>query len=173
MDQQVGNPNRDGRLRIGIALVVFLAICLGAGGLGAIATTPEIDGWYRTLAKPAWNPPDRVFGPVWTALFVLMAIAGWLVWQKERSVPRSTALKLFGLQLTLNVVWSWIFFALHEPGWAAIEIVGLWAAILATLILFIRQSRLAGALLLPYLAWVTFAAGLNFEIWRLNVTGGA
>ena len=172
MDQQVGNPNRDGRLRIGIALVVFLAICLGAGGLGAIATTPEIDGWYRTLAKPAWNPPDRVFGPVWSALFVLMAIAGWLVWQKERSGPRSTALKLFGQQLTLNVVWSWIFFALHEPGWAAIEIVGLWAAILATLILFLRQSRLAGALLLPYLAWVTFAAGLNFEIWRLNVAGG-
>lgn len=172
MDETADNLNRAGRLPSGIALVVFLALCLGAGGLGAIATTPEIDGWYRTLQKPAWNPPDHVFGPVWTALYVLMAMAGWLVWQKECSGSRRVGLFLFGLQLALNVAWSWIFFALHEPGWAVVEITVLWLAILATLVVFLRQSRLAGALLVPYLAWVTFAAGLNFAIWRLNVAGG-
>lgn len=173
MDETADNLNRAGRLQSGIALAVFLALCLGAGGLGAIATTPEIGGWYRTLEKPAWNPPDRVFGPVWTTLFVLMAIAGWLVWQQERSGARRAGLFLFGLQLTLNVAWSWVFFALHEPGWAVLEIALLWLGILATLVVFLRQSRLAGALLVPYLAWVTFAAALNFEIWRLNVAGGA
>jgi translocator protein len=155
-----------------LALFVFLGVCLGAGGLGAVATTPEIDGWYRTLAKPEWNPPNEVFGPVWTALFVLMAIAGWLVWQKEHSGPRRVGLILFGLQLALNVAWSWIFFALHQPEWAVIEIVLLWLAIFATLVVFLRQSRPAGALLVPYLTWVTFAAGLNFAIWRLNAAGG-
>ncbi|NQV24284.1 MAG: tryptophan-rich sensory protein, partial [Rhodopirellula sp.] len=111
------------KLRGTLALVVFLAICLGAGGLGAVATTPEIDGWYRTLAKPRWNPPDWIFGPVWTTLFIMMAIAGWLVWRRGESRARLAALSLFGVQLTLNLGWSWIFFALHQPGWAAIEIV--------------------------------------------------
>jgi translocator protein len=151
-----------------IGLAVFILVCLGAGGLGAIATTPEIDGWYRTLAKPAWNPPDSVFGPVWTTLFILMGIAGWLVWKPAGFKAAAMPLTLFGVQLVLNVAWSWIFFGMHQPGWAFVEIVVLWLAIVATTLAFFRRSQIAGWLLVPYLAWVSFAAVLNFTIWRLN-----
>lgn len=150
-----------------IALLVFLIICLGAGGLGAIATTPEIESWYQTLAKPAWNPPDRLFGPVWTTLFIMMSVAGWLVWRRPDS---QVALVLFGVQLVLNIAWSWIFFGWHQPGWAFVEIVVLWLAIVATLVACFRISTAAGWLLVPYLAWVTFASALNFTIWRMNVS---
>ena len=152
-----------------IGLAVFIAICLGAGGLGAVATTPEIDGWYRTLAKPAWNPPDAVFGPVWTTLFILMAIAAWLIWRPEGFKVAAMPLTLFAMQLVLNVSWSWIFFGMHQPGWAFVEIVALWLAIVATTAAFFRCSELGGCLLVPYLAWVSFAAVLNFTIWRLNL----
>lgn len=154
-----------------IGLVLFVLICLGAGGLGAVATTPEIDGWYRTVAKPEWNPPDWVFGPVWTTLFVLMGISAWLVWKPAGFKYAATPLSLFALQLILNVAWSWIFFGLHQIGWAAVEIVILWMAILATTIAFFRRSKSAGWLLVPYLSWVTFASLLNFTIWRLNFGG--
>ena len=132
-----------------------------------MATTPEIDGWYQTLAKPSWNPPAGIFGPVWTTLFVMMGVAGWLVWQRATSIG---PLVLFGVQLVLNVGWSWIFFGWHQPGWAFVEIVVLWLAILATTLAFFRVSRLAGWLFVPYLAWVTFASVLNFTIWRMNVS---
>jgi len=151
-----------------IGLAVFVAICLGVGGLGAIATTPEIEGWYRTLVKPDWNPPDSVFGPVWTTLFILMAIAAWLVWKPAGFKAAATPLSLFGIQLLLNVFWSWIFFGMHQPGWAFVEIVILWLAIVATTVAFFRRSKIAGWLLVPYLGWVSFAALLNFTIWRLN-----
>lgn len=151
-----------------LGLLVILIVCLGAGGLGAIATTPEIDGWFRTIAKPSWNPPDWIFGPVWTTLYVMMAISAWLVWRPAGFKAAATPLTLFILQLALNVVWSWIFFSLHRPGWAFAEIILLWTAILATLIAFWQQSRWAGWLLVPYLAWVSFASLLNFTIWRLN-----
>jgi tryptophan-rich sensory protein len=152
-----------------IGLAVLIAICLGAGGLGAIATTPEIDGWYRSLAKPTWNPPDSVFGPVWTTLFVMMAIAAWLVWKPAGVKAAATPLALFASQLVLNVAWSWIFFGMHQPGWAFVEIVALWMAIVATTVAFFRRSKVAGCLLVPYLAWVSFAAVLNFTIWMLNL----
>lgn len=152
-----------------IGLAVFIAVCLGAGGVGAIATTPEIDGWYQTLAKPAWNPPGRVFGPVWTTLYLLMAIAAWQVWKPAGFKAAAVPLTLFGVQLVLNVCWSWIFFVLHQPGWAFVELAILWLAILATTVTFFRRSHLAGWLLVPYLAWVSFAAVLNFTIWRLNL----
>jgi tryptophan-rich sensory protein len=152
-----------------IGLAVFLVVCLGAGGLGAIATTPEIDGWYRTLTKPTWNPPDSVFGPVWTTLFVLMGIAAWLVWKPDGLKAAALPLTLFGVQLVLNVSWSWIFFGMHQPGWAFVEIVILWLAITATTVAFSRSSQIAGWLLVPYLGWVSFAAVLNFTIWRLNL----
>lgn len=152
-----------------IGLVVFVVVCLAAGGVGAIATTPEIDGWYKTLAKPPWNPPDSVFGPVWTTLFVLMGVAAWLVWQRGGSQARAFPFALFGLQLVLNVAWSWIFFGLHQPGWAFVEIVFLWLAIMSTTVLFFRCSKIAGWLLVPYLAWVSFAGVLNFTIWRMNL----
>ena len=152
-----------------IGLVVLLMVCVGAGGLGAMATTPEIDGWYKTLIKPSWNPPSYVFGPVWTTLYILMAIAAWLVWQPAGfSRSARMPLALFGLQLVLNVGWSWIFFGMHQPGWAVVEIVVLWLAILATMAAFFRRSTLAGWLLAPYLAWVSFAAFLNYAIWQLN-----
>lgn len=151
-----------------IGLPVFLIVCLGAGGLGAIATTPEIEGWYKTIAKPAWNPPDSVFGPVWTTLFIMMAIAAWLVWTKAGFKDASMPLSLFGLQLGLNSAWSWIFFGLHQPGWAFVDILILWLAILLTSIAFFRRSAAAGWLLVPYLAWVSFASVLNFTIWRFN-----
>jgi tryptophan-rich sensory protein len=151
-----------------IGLVVFIAICLGAAALGAIATTPEIDGWYRTIEKPSWNPPNWIFGPVWTTLYILMAIAAWLVWRPAGFAAASTPLTLFALQLALNIAWSWIFFGLHQPGWAFAEIVLLWLAIAATTAAFFRSSQVAGWLLTPYLAWVSFASVLNFTIWRLN-----
>jgi tryptophan-rich sensory protein len=154
-----------------IGLVLFVLVCLGAGGLGAVATTPEIDGWYRTIAKPQWNPPDWVFGPVWTTLYVLMGIAAWLVWRPAGFNNAAIPLSLFATQLVLNVAWSWMFFGMHQIGWAAVEIIILWLAILITTVAFFRRSKLAGWLMVPYLGWVTFASVLNFTIWRLNAAG--
>jgi benzodiazapine receptor len=152
-----------------IGLVIFIAICLGAGTLGAVATTPEIEGWYKTIAKPSWNPPDWIFGPVWTTLYVLMAVAAWLVWKPAGFRAAAVPLALFAIQLLLNIGWSWIFFRMHEPGWAFVEIVVLWLAIVATTVAFFRCSRIAGWLLVPYVAWVGFASVLNFAIWQMNV----
>ena len=152
-----------------IGLILSIALCLGAAGLGAIATTPEIDGWYKTILKPTWNPPASVFGPVWTILFVLMGVAVWLVWEKPGFKMAGLAMAMFAVQLVLNVAWSWIFFRLHAPGWAFVEIVILWLSIAATIALFLKHRKLAGLLMLPYLAWVSFASVLNFTIWRLNV----
>jgi len=153
-----------------IGLVVFVVVCLGAGGLGAVATTPEIDNWYQTLSKPSWNPPDSVFGPVWTTLYIMMGIAAWLVWQPRGVRDAAVPLALFGLQLVLNVAWSWIFFGWHQPGWAFVEIVVLWLAIATTILAFESRSKTAAWLLVPYLAWVSFASVLNFAIWRMNAT---
>ncbi len=152
-----------------IGLVGFITICLGAGGLGAIATTPEIEGWYKMIEKPSWNPPDYVFGPVWTTLFVMMAVAAWLVWRPKGFKAAATTLALFAVQLGLNIAWSWIFFGMHQPGWPFAEIVILWLLIAATTVAFFRRSKVAGGLMVPYLAWVSFASVLNFAIWRLNV----
>lgn len=150
------------------ALVVFIALCLGAGGLGAIATTPEIDGWYKTIVKPSWNPPGYVFGPVWTTLYVMMGVAAWLVWKPAGFKGAMLPLILFGVQLVLNVGWSWVFFHFHQPGWAFAEILVLWLAIAATTLVFFKNSKIAGWLMIPYLAWVSFASVLNFAIWQLN-----
>ncbi|MFM9114669.1 MAG: TspO/MBR family protein [Planctomycetota bacterium] len=151
-----------------IGLLVFLFVCLGAGGLGAFATTPEIAGWYKTIKKPTWNPPDYVFGPVWTTLYILMAIAAWLVWKPHGFRAAATPLTLFAIQLGLNIAWSFIFFGKHQIGWALVEIVVLWVAILVTMISFFACSKAAGWLLLPYWLWVTFATVLNFALWRLS-----
>ncbi|TWU28958.1 TspO/MBR family protein [Novipirellula artificiosorum] len=151
-----------------IGLAIFIGICLGAGGIGAIATTSEIESWYKTIETPSWNPPDYVFGPVWTTLFIMMAVAAWRVWKQEGFKPAATPLTLFAAQLGLNVAWSWVFFGMHQPGWAFVEIVILWLAIVATTVAFFRRSKVAGGLMLPYLAWVSFASVLNFAIWRMN-----
>lgn len=152
-----------------IGLVLIVGVCLGAGFLGSIATTPQVDGWYKTLNKPSWNPPSQVFGPVWTTLYILMGVAAWLVWRSADARSTWLPLALFGIQLALNAAWSWIFFKMQRPDWAFVEIVILWLAIVATLVGFFRHSQLAGWLLVPYFGWVSFAAILNFTIWRLNM----
>lgn len=129
-------------------------------------TTPALRWWYAGLSKPRWTPPNWLFGPVWTILFIAMAIAAWLAWRK---VDLTTApMQLFLLQLLLNVTWSALFFRLRSPGLAFAEIVMLWFAILATSIEFWKVVPAASWLLLPYLIWVSYAAALNFSIWRLN-----
>ena len=157
------------RNRQWIGLAGFIAICLLAGALGGWVTSQSVVEWYPTLNKPAWNPPASVFAPVWTTLYVMMAIAAWLVW---KNAPRGShlrpALVLFFVQLALNCLWSFLFFGARSPGWAFVDIIVLLAALAATTAVFFKHSRLAGALLLPYLAWVGFAAILNFTIWQLN-----
>jgi tryptophan-rich sensory protein len=152
-------------------LKLLTAILLSelAGVIGSMFTTPSIRGWYAGLAKPDFAPPNWIFGPVWTMLFVLMGIAAFLVWRKglnRRDVR--TALGLFIGQLILNTLWSIIFFGLHSPGGAFGEIIFLWLSILLTIIVFARISKPAAWLLVPYIVWVTFAAYLNFSIWMRN-----
>ncbi len=151
-----------------IGLAVAILICFGAAGLGSRFTTPSIAGWYATLLKPAWTPPSWIFGPVWSLLYLSMAVAAWLVWRKAGMAGARGALALFAVQLLLNVAWSAIFFGAHRPGLAFAEIVVLWLMILATVVWFRPVSRAAAWLLMPYLLWVAFAAALNFSIWRLN-----
>jgi benzodiazapine receptor len=150
-------------------LVIAILVCELAGILGSAFTFSEIPTWYVTLAKPALNPPSSVFGPVWTTLYALMGIASFLVWKKgfDRKDVRK-ALSVFGLQLVLNAAWSIIFFGLHSPAWALVNIVALWLAIAWTIVLFYRISRAAGWLLVPYIVWVSFATYLNYSIWILN-----
>lgn len=151
-----------------VGLAVLLALCLGAAALGSAATVPRIDDWYATLNKPLWTPPSWVFGPVWTVLYIAMAVAAWLVWRQRETGGVWVPLLLFAVQLALNMAWSWLFFGLKSPALGFADIVLLWIAIAATLVAFWGRSRVAGLLLAPYLAWVTFAAALNYSIWQLN-----
>jgi len=154
--------------RNAIGLAVSVLICFGAAWLGSLFTTPSIGGWYAILRKPAWTPPNWLFGPVWTALYLSMGVAAWLVWRRMGVSGAKFALTLFALQLILNVCWPAIFFSMHRLGFAFAEIVFLWLMILATLFSFWPVSRAAGWLLTPYLLWVAFAAALNYATWRLN-----
>ncbi len=147
-----------------LALVGWVALCEAAGLAGSYFTAPAIKGWYTTLAMPSFAPPNWVFAPVWTTLFLLMGVAAFIVWRHRYN----DGLRVFGLQLSLNVLWSAVFFGLHNPGLAFVEICLLWLAIVWTIIAFARRSRTAALLLLPYLAWVTFAGYLNYAIWTLN-----
>jgi tryptophan-rich sensory protein len=154
-------------------LLGAIIVCLGVGGIGSIATSDGTKTWYPTLEKPPFNPPSVVFGPVWTTLYVLMGIAEYLVWKEGRERPEiqrevKRAQKLFAIQLGLNLGWSFLFFKLQSPLIALIELILLWLAILATIRAFARLSRPATLLLLPYLAWTTFAGVLNASIWWLN-----
>jgi translocator protein len=155
----------DSRKQSWLAPVVLIVVCFAVAGLGGMATTPSIPNWYAGLAKPSWTPPGWIFGPVWSVLYLSMAVAAWLVWRKGNAVAPMT---LFAVQLLLNAAWSWMFFGLHSPGAAFIDIILLWTTITATTVLFWRRSLVAGLLFVPYLAWVSFAAVLNFAIWRLN-----
>ncbi len=162
-------------------LIIAIVVSELAGIIGSGFTTPSIAGWYAGIVKPALNPPAWVFGPVWTTLFALMGIAAFLVWKKgldrkdvhpvrysKQSNGVKIALGIFLGQLVLNTLWSIIFFGLHSPGGALIEIVFLWLAILATIIAFYKISKPAAWLLVPYILWVSFAMYLNYSIWVLN-----
>lgn len=151
-----------------LGLIAFVVACFVAAGIGGWVTAPNIPNWYADLAKPSWNPPNWVFGPVWTALYLGMAVAGWSVWRQGGWAGAARPLGMFGAQLALNVLWSCLFFGLHRPDLAFVEVLTLWALILATTVLFWRRSVTAGVLFVPYLAWVTFASVLNFAVWRLN-----
>jgi translocator protein len=151
-----------------LALALFVAVSFAAGAVGALFTGVTESPWFRNLERPAWYPPEWVFGPVWSLLYLLMGVAAWLVWRPRGWEGARAPLTLFGAQLVLNAAWTWIFFGLRMPGPAFVEIVALWLVLLATIVAFWRVSRLAGGLMVPYLAWVTFAAALNFAIWRLN-----
>ena len=153
-----------------LALGIAVAICFAAAGAGAWITTPALRDWYPVLRKPQWTPPNGIFAPVWTLLYLGMAVAAWLVWLRRHSHKVALPLSLFAIQLVLNVAWSVVFFGLHSTAGGAIDIVLLWLAIAATWVSFRRASALAGWLILPYLGWVTFAAALNFAIWQLNRT---
>ena len=147
-------------------LTVSLVVCLGAAGFGAFITAPALRPWYANLRKPSWTPPNWLFGPVWTILYVAMAVAAWMVWQRSGLMERP--MKLFLLQLSLNAAWSLLFFGLRSPGAAFAEIVTLWLAILATAIEFWKVAPAAGIMFAPYLGWVSYAAALNLSIFRLN-----
>ena len=145
-----------------------LALPLAAGAIGGIVTAGAIPTWYAGLAKPAWNPPNAVFGPVWTVLYVAMGIALAVVWQRSLDPRRRRAVIVFGVQLVLNLAWTLTFFGLRQPGLAVLVIGVLWITIAATIVAFGSINRLAAALLVPYLAWVTFASALNVAVWQLN-----
>jgi tryptophan-rich sensory protein len=150
-----------------IALAVIVLIVMLAAGLGGLFTGRSVSTWYRTLSRPDWTPPDWLFGPVWTVLYLAMAVAAWMVWR--RGTPAAAAaMAAFAVQLAFNVAWSALFFGLRSPAFAMLDIVLLWLAIAATIACFLRVSIPAGLIMLPYLAWVTFAAALNFAIWRMN-----
>jgi tryptophan-rich sensory protein len=148
-----------------LALVGWILLSFSAAALGGLAGPGE---WYRLLNKPSWNPPNWIFGPVWTALYTAMGVAAWLVWRRGGWSTQRPALMTFLIQLALNALWSPLFFGLRAPGLAFAEIIFLWFAILATLVLFWRRHTVAGVLFVPYLAWVSFAAVLNFVLWRMN-----
>jgi len=152
-----------------VKLIVAIIVPQAVGIISGLLTASGTREWYQTLTKPVLNPPTWVFGPVWTLLYLMMGVAAFLVWKKGLEGPGvKTAMLLFLVQLVLNGVWPFLFFGMRAPGIAFAEILILWAAIGATLIAFGSQSKLAGALLVPYIAWVSFAAALNFKLWRLN-----
>lgn len=151
-----------------LALVVCILVCFAAAAIGGIWTSRSVGTWYKEIEKPSWNPPSWIFGPVWTVLYLMMGIALWLVWREKAS---ALPLGLFAVQLVLNAAWSGLFFGLRLPGPAFAEIVLLWLAIVGTVVAFRPIAPAAAYLLLPYLGWVSFAAVLNFTVWRLNAGG--
>jgi translocator protein len=152
-----------------LMLALLVGICLAVGGFGALFTSGSVREWYPMIRKPSWNPPSWVFGPVWTILYLIMGTAAWIVWCRRNEAEIKSALILFAVQLILNGAWSPLFFGLRNPLAGLLDIVPLWAAILATLILFWRISPTAGWLMTPYLLWVSFATALNFAIWKNNL----
>jgi benzodiazapine receptor len=160
------------RLNSFFKLIIAIAVCEFAGLIGSFFTTLSISTWYAGLARPQFSPPNWIFAPVWTMLFALMGISLFLVWKNDSSIDskkrKRGGIILFFIQLFLNVLWSVIFFGLHNPGAAFAELIALWLAIFAAIIAFYKISKSAAWLLVPYVIWVSFAGYLNYSIWVLN-----
>ncbi|MFW6054185.1 MAG: TspO/MBR family protein [Persicimonas sp.] len=157
-------------MRAAIQIILSILLAQAAGAIGAVATQSSVSTWYKTLEKPAFTPPNWLFGPAWITLYTLMGIAAWLVWRKGGfSDPGvRVALIAYGVQLLINTAWSPVFFGARMPGAGLVVIVALLVAIAATIYLFAQHSAAAAWLMVPYLLWVSYATALNFEIWRLN-----
>jgi tryptophan-rich sensory protein len=159
--------------RVWFALVGFIAAAFVAGAIGSAATFENVRTWYPTLVKPSWNPPNWLFGPVWTTLYVFMGIAAWRAWRRRHMLGAAelgvrAVVKLYFVHLVANALWSILFFGLKQPAWALAEIVVLWAMIAWIQFRLVKIDGIAAALWAPYLAWVSFASFLNFTIVRLN-----
>jgi translocator protein len=153
-----------------LKLIIALAAPLLVGGIAGYFTSSEIKSWYLLLKKPSWNPPNYIFGPVWTTLYLLMGYAFYRIWVSKASVEmKNWAIGLFVIQLILNFFWSFIFFKHHHLGLAFIEIIAMWVAIFCTIIAFSKIDKTAAWLLVPYISWVSFATILNYTIWQLNL----
>ena len=150
-----------------VGLLAWLAVAFAAAAIGAVASV-DAGSFYSQLVRPAWAPPGWAFGPVWTVLYLLMGIAAWLVWREQGTSHRRLALTLFMVQLGANALWSWLFFAWRNGALAFAEVLVLLALIAATVAAFLRIRRLAGVLLLPYLAWVCLATALTWAVWQGN-----
>ena len=148
-------------------LIAWLVLCFAASAVGAVASI-QAQSFYQQIAQPTWAPPSWLFGPVWTLLYAMMAVAVWLVWSCGGLRANRIALSFFGAQLALNALWSWLFFAWYFGALAFVDIFFLWLLIVATIVSFWRVRPLAGVLLIPYLLWVSFASALNYSIWQLN-----
>jgi tryptophan-rich sensory protein len=151
-----------------LPITICIALPLIVGSISGIATSGNITTWYATLNKPAFNPPNYIFGPVWTALYLLMGISLFLIWRSSPGDARNYALVIFGIQLALNFAWSFIFFHFKQVGWAFFEIILVWISVLAMIIIFYRIGKTTAFLQIPYLLWVSFATILNGSIWWLN-----
>jgi len=151
-----------------LKLIVSLVACQSAGLLGGIFTAKSIKTWYVTLNKPSFNPPGWIFGPVWTALYLMMGVSLYIIWKKAVETDVRLAIAVFIVQLALNALWSYLFFGIHNPRIAFFEVLFLWLFILICIIIFFPVSHTASYLLIPYLLWVSFASFLNYTIWKLN-----
>ncbi len=152
-----------------VKLIISIVIPVTIGATAGFFTITGVDSWYQTINKPSWNPPNWIFGPVWTTLYVMMGVALFFVWKSDvREALKKTAITLFAVQLVLNFLWSFIFFNQQQPGWALVEIVMMWIAILLTIFAFAKIDKTAAWLLVPYISWVSFATILNYTIWQLN-----
>jgi tryptophan-rich sensory protein len=156
----MSKPTATFRSALALAGFILITFCAPLAGMFSLP-----GAWYEALSKPSWNPPAWIFGPAWTLLYTLMAVAAWLVWKRD---GWRRPLMLYFVQLVLNAAWTPLFFGAHQLGWALVEICVLWIAILLTMLSFHPVNKAAGWLFVPYLAWVTFATVLNFTLWRLN-----
>lgn len=180
MKREEGSPLSEIEVRTGrspdarkiIPLLVILTLCYAVAFAGTQGALQGLQGYYQGLDKPSWTPPSWLFGPVWTVLYGLMGIAAWIVWKQVDVASRTIALTLFGIQLVLNGLWSWLFFAWQKPLLGFAEICILDLSVFLTMLLFFRIRKSAGWLLLPYLLWILFASGLNFSAWRMNPNAG-